>query len=144
MTAQTIVASLIEDTEDDDFSVKEIGLYNSALGGYLKNVKGVWRWSDGTPEPRVYNVRFDHSYDFHRHNGNVEVSAVSADREPDLRFATAYPKVKLNPYLNYEVYLVPLGVWNSQPPLAGWDKSDDPAILAKAVSLGWKHRPSYS
>lgn len=55
----------------------------TALGGTLIGAAGQWRWSDGTPEPRVVDMSASWLYNFRCQGGCVEVLLSVAHRDRD-------------------------------------------------------------
>ena len=56
----------------------------TALNGTLIRTADGWRWSDGTPEPRVRDLNASKHYNFRCGGGMVEVPIATAQREHDL------------------------------------------------------------
>lgn len=59
----------------------------SVFGGLLvRQADGAWRWSDGTTDSRIRDMRMSVHYNFRCRPGYVEVPIAVARREEDLRW----------------------------------------------------------
>jgi hypothetical protein len=117
------------------------------LDGTLeRHTDGLWRWRDGTPEPRARDQWRSVTFDFRvRHLGDetcLEVPLVRAEADPELRWVRA--AYELGGYQREgEVILIPLTEWTEwiatvRPLGAAWDSADEAAILERAWALGWR------
>lgn len=138
----------------------------SALGGTLiRWGANQWAWNNGDPAPEVSDLTLSHAYNFRARtfgSGNVfiEVPVKQAANNPDLQWTIGFEKALSGDDMGQqrfhpdgritrvtdrpdggairEVYLVPLAEWDARPIFGcQWDTAAEPAIFAKAKTLGW-------
>jgi hypothetical protein len=138
---------------------------HTTLAGTLGRHPDGWRWQDGTPEPRVRDLRGSRHYNFRvRRTGAagqmyVEVPLGRAREDDDLAWVLTedYQESydgdavgpedrgldgRVRPGLRAaRVRLVPIEAWErwDRETVLGaeWDRADEQAILDRARALGW-------
>lgn len=138
----------------------------SALGGTLiRWGKNQWAWTNGDPAPEVSDLTLSHAYNFRCRTlgaGQVfiEVPVKQAAHNPDLQWTRGFDKDLSGDDMGQsrfhadgrvtrvsdragggairEVYLIPRDEWDARPVVGcQWDRAAEPAIFAKAQTLGW-------
>ena len=132
----------------------------STLSGTLLRHADGWRWSDGTPEPRVHDLRPAGHYNFRiRGSRHVEIPLGLARENDDLEwvlrrgYAESWdgdvvgpddrdPLGRVAPGKRAaRVLLVPIGDWDRWASTtiigAEWDREHEEEILSRARALGW-------
>lgn len=135
----------------------------TALGGALQRRPDGWYWSDGTREPRVFDIPLSHfAPNFRCCNGYVEIpkgweTMFHWDNDPatarairDLIaeageesgiFAERIAGLLDDHRVKQPGWRVPIAMWDavmSEPVGAGWDGEHEADILSRAESLGWQ------
>lgn len=139
---------------------------STTLGGTLQRYPGGWRWSDGTPEPRVRDMTYtDIAPNFRCSGSRVEIPwnwrearywpKGRIDTDAALRIdgllkeagkrAPIYAEGIAEAIDDHRVtkhgWTVPIALWDAEMlECCGcwWDKSAEDEILARARSLGWQ------